>query len=252
MQPGAFERTMSPKAATLFCWWMWKPCKVNWTNPTLFWTGEATSSPESAAVASTLKHKHALVQSMLLSISWSSGMDVWLLALSCATWTSTTSKCSQPWWSMRRHSTIAWKLKFHRCKATEDPRLRSWLWNRKWMRWKRSWNGFHQRPNWQMVLPKLQHGNCLQTAYGPTSFPCTPTRASKQPRRKLLLNAKLQPDAMRLVVCRKALVLQCWQINLSQYEVMILQKILFHPTTSFSSSPSSPCLWRQFFWHGSV
>ena len=27
------QRTMSPKAATLFCWWTWKPCKVNWTNP---------------------------------------------------------------------------------------------------------------------------------------------------------------------------------------------------------------------------
>ena len=252
MQPLAFERTMSPKAATLFCWWMWKPCKVNWTNPTSFWTGEAANSPESAAVASTLKHKHALVQWMLLSISWSSGMDVWLLALSYDTWTSTTSKCSQPWWSTRRRSMIAWKLKFHRCKATEDPRLRSWLWNRKWMRWKRSWNGFHQRPNWQMVLPKLQHGNCLQTAYGPMSFPCTPTRASKQQRRKLLLNDKLQLDAMRLVDCRKALVLQCWQINSSQFEVMILQKILFHPTTSFSSSHASPCLWRQFFWHGSV
>ena len=111
MQPGAFERTMSPKAATLFCWWMWKPCKVNWTNPTSFWTGEAANSPESAAVASTLKHKHALVQWMLLSISWSSGMDVWLLALSYDTWTSTTSKCSQPWWSTRRRSMIALVVK---------------------------------------------------------------------------------------------------------------------------------------------
>ena len=104
----------------------------------LFWTGEATNFPESAAVASTLKHKHALVRWMPLSISWSSGMDVWLLASSCATWTPMTSKCRQPWWSMQRRSMIAWKLKFHKCKATEDPRLRSCLWNRKWMRWKRS------------------------------------------------------------------------------------------------------------------
>ena len=38
-------------------------------------------------------------------------------------------------------------------------------------------------------------------------FPGVPTRASKQQRRKLLLNDKLQLDAMRLVDCRKALVL---------------------------------------------
>ena len=99
-----------------------------------------------------------------------------------------------------------------------------------------------------MVLQRSQHDSCWPTVFGPMPSPCTQTKVFKLQRGRHWQSVKPQPDAMLLVVwcTREALVLRCCGINLGQFEEMIFPMMVFHPSTSFSSSPLLPCLQRRW------